>query len=310
MSPVVLAPLGGWLVDLVGGDPRRGHPVAAYGGVADRVDLRMWRDHRGAGAAYTAVLVGTPVLLTVAAQRRLGPRGRALLLATVTWVAVGGRSLGREAAAVADAVAHGELGVARRRLPSLVGRDPSGLDGAELCRAAIESVAENTADAVVAPLLFAAAAGPAGVVAHRCANTLDAMVGHRSARYGRFGWASARLDDVLGWLPARITALLAAACSSAVGGTPRRTVAVWWRDGARHPSPNAGRCEAAFAGALGVALGGVNRYEHHLEMRGPHGDGPPPGPPDVHRAVVLSRLLGLAAALLASALLALRERWR
>lgn len=309
MSVVALAPLGGWLVDLVGGDPRRGHPVAAYGALADRVDLRMWRDHRGAGAAYTAVLVGTPVALTVAAQRRLGPRGRALLLATVTWVAVGGRSLGREAAAVADAVAHGELGAARRRLPSLVGRDPSGLDGAELCRAAIESVAENTADAVVAPLLWAAVLGSTGAAVYRGANTLDAMVGHRSARYERFGWAAARLDDIVTWPAARLGAVLSVALAPAVGGDARHAWRTLVRDGARHPSPNAGRLEAAFAGALGVRLGGTNRYGEVVESRPELGCGERPGPGDVRRAVRLSRAVSIASALvcaLAAGALAVR----
>lgn len=308
MTAAALAPLGGWLVDLVGGDPHRGHPVALYGGLADRLEQRIWRDRRSAGVVYTTALVAAPTLLAAAAQRHLGARGRTLLLVAVTWVALGGRSLAREATAVADAVAAGDLEEARRRLPALVGRDPAGLDGPELCRAAVESVAENTADAVVAPLAYAAVAGPAGVVAHRCANTLDAMVGHRSARHGRFGWAAARLDDVLGWLPARATAALAAACAPAVGGKARRALAVWRRDGRRHPSPNAGRCEAAFAGALGVRLGGTNHYGDHLEVRGPHGDGPPPGPADVHRAVTLSHLVGLASALLAGGLLAARER--
>ncbi|MEX0658047.1 MAG: adenosylcobinamide-phosphate synthase CbiB [Egibacteraceae bacterium] len=306
MTAAALAPLGGWLVDLAGGDPRRGHPVALYGELADRLEQRIWRDRRSAGVAYATALVAAPTLLTAAAQQHLSPRSRTLLLVAVTWAALGGRSLTREATAVGNAVAAGDLDTARRRLPALVGRDPTGLGGPELCRAAVESVAENTADAVVAPLVYAALAGPAGVVAHRCANTLDAMVGHRCARYGRFGWAAARLDDVLGWLPARATALLAAACAPAVGGQPRRALAVCRRDGRAHPSPNAGRCEAAFAGALGVRLGGTNHYSDHVEVRGPHGDGPAPDPADVGRAVTLSRLVGLAGALLAAGLIAAR----
>lgn len=293
--------IGGWLVDQAAGDPRRGHPVAAYGAAAARVEAAVWRDARTTGTAYTAALVGVPTLLTWAAERRLGGRGRLVLLAAVTWAAVGGRSLAGEARAVGAAVAAGDLPAARRRLPALVGRDPDGLDEAGLCRAAVESVAENTADAVVASLLYGAVAGPAGVVAHRCANTLDAMVGHRTPRHTRFGWAAARLDDVLGWAPARLTALLAAACAPLVGGSSRRTLAVCRRDGARHPSPNAGRCEAAFAGALGVRLGGANRYGGLVEVRGPQGEGPPPAPADVERAVRLAAAVGAAAALLAAA---------
>jgi adenosylcobinamide-phosphate synthase len=293
--------LGGWLVDQAAGDPRRGHPVAGFGALADRLERRLYADRRVNGMLYTAVLVVVPSLLAAVAERRLARGLRVGLLAALTWAAVGGRSLGAAGGAVGDAVRAGDLAAARARLPALCGRDPSGLGAEELCRAAVESVAENTADAVVAPLLWAAVAGPAGVVAQRCANTLDAMVGHRSPRYRRFGWASARLDDGLVWLPARLTAALAAALAPAVGGRPARAVTVWWRDGGRHPSPNAGRCEAAFAGALGVRLGGANRYGPRVELRGPHGDGPAPGPDDLDRAVRLSRLVGAATVLLAAA---------
>ena len=148
------------------------------------------------------------------------------------------------------------ISTARARLPFLCGRDPGHLDGDGLARAVVESVAENTSDAVVAALVWAAVAGPAGVVAHRCANTLDAMVGHRSPRHERFGWAAARLDDVVGWAPARLTALLAIALAPAVGGSPAEAWQLWRAERNRHPSPNAGQAEAAFAGALGTRLGG------------------------------------------------------
>ena len=143
--------------------------------------------------------------------------------------------------------------------------------------------------------------GIPGLLGYRAVNTLDAMVGHRSPRYERFGWAAARLDDLAGLGPARLTALLAVALAPAVGGSPRRALRVLRRDGGRHPSPNAGRCEAAFAGALGVRLGGTNVYAGLAEQRGLLGDGPPPGPRDIRRAVLLSRLTGAAAAGLAAA---------
>src|SRR5207248_527211 len=164
-----------------------------------------------------------------------------------------------------------------RRLPALCGRDPAGLAVAGLARAAIESVAENTCDAAVAPLLWGAAFGLPGLLGYRAVNTLDAMVGHRDARYARFGWACARLDDAANLLPARITALLAATLAAAAGGSPRRALRVLRRDGSAHPSPNAGRCEAAFAGALGVRLGGTNVYAGVAERRGLLGDGGAPG---------------------------------
>src|SRR5205085_10396633 len=133
---------------------------------------------------------------------------------------------------------------------------------------------ENTADAVVGPLVWCAVAGPAGAAAYRAANTLDAMVGHRTRRYERFGWAAARLDDVLTWPAARAGALLAVALAPQVGGRPGAAWAALRRDGARHPSPNAGRLEAAFAGALGVTLGGRNRYTERVQDRPRLGAGP------------------------------------
>jgi adenosylcobinamide-phosphate synthase len=131
-------------------------------------------------------------------------------------------------------------------------------------------------------------------------NTLDAMVGHHSMRYERFGWAAARLDDVANLVPARLTAALAVALAPLAGGSGRTALRTVLRDGAAHPSPNAGRCEAAFAGALGVSLGGTNLYQGKAERRGTLGDGPPPGPADIDRAIRLSRLITAAAAVLAA----------
>jgi adenosylcobinamide-phosphate synthase len=164
----------------------------------------------------------------------------------------------------------------------------------------VESVAENTADAAVAPLFWGAVAGLPGLLGYRAVNTLDAMVGHRSPRYERFGWAAARADDVATWLPARITAALTVACAPPTGGSAGRALRTWWRDGAAHPSPNAGRCEAAVAGALGVRLGGRNAYGSRIEDRPVLGDGPRPTATDVGRAVRLSRAVWVAAAVLAA----------
>ncbi len=293
----------GSLADLVAGDPARLHPVAGFGVLAGALEARCWRPSRLAGACYAGVLVGGTAALAVLADRRLRrrPAARAAFAAAVTWTALGGRSLGQAAGALAEAVRAGDLDAARRLAPALAGRDPSGLDEPELCRAAVESVAENTADAVVAPLLWGALAGPAGVAAYRAANTLDAMVGHRSARHARFGWAAARLDDVLTWPAARLAAGLAVLLAPVAGGDRRRAWRTLRRDGGAHPSPNAGRLEAAFAGALGVRLGGSNRYGDRVEERPHLGDGPAPDPETVARAVRLSRAVGLAAAALATA---------
>lgn len=174
-----------------------------------------------------------------------------------------------------DLLADDDLPGARQRLTHLVGRDTSVLDEAEVSRAVVESVAENTSDAVVAPLVWGALLGVPGLVGYRAANTLDAMVGHRGERYGRFGWASARFDDLLNLPGARLSGVLAAALAPTVGGRPSAALHAWRRDARRHPSPNAGVVEAAFAGALGVRLGGRNHYAHGTEDRMVLGDGRP-----------------------------------
>jgi adenosylcobinamide-phosphate synthase len=193
----------------------------------------------------------------------------------------------------------GDVEGARRLLPSLCGRDPARLDGDGLTRAAVESVAENTSDAEVAPLLWAAVGGAPAALAYRAVNTMDSMIGHRSERYARFGWAAARLDDVANYVGARVTAVLVAACAPAVGGSSAGALRSWQRDAGRHPSPNAGVVEAAFAGALGVRLGGPTQYHHELQIRPTLGDGPQPAVADLRRAVALSRAVQLAAAVLA-----------
>lgn len=229
-----------------------------------------------------------------------------LAVAIATWAVLGGRSLEREARAVGRHLEGGDLLGARRQITHLVGRDPNTLDEAGLARATVESVAENTSDAVVGPLCWGAIAGLPGLLGYRAANTLDAMVGHRTARYSRFGWASARLDDALNLVPARVTELLAACSASIVGGSATHSLRVAHRDGGRHPSPNAGPVEAAFAGALGVRLGGVNVYDGAPEDRGTLGDGRAAELRDIARAVRLSRSVGIAAAALAVGLTGVR----
>ena len=293
-----------WLADHAFGDPARRHPVAGFGLVAGRLEARVWRASRAAGAAYVALLVGGAVAAVAAAERALAGRPwlRRAFGILVLWASLGGRSLERAGLGLRGALDAGDLPAARRLAPALVGRDPASLDAGELARAAVESVAENTSDAVVAPLLWAAALGPAGAAGYRAVNTLDAMVGHRSARYERFGWAAARLDDAASWPAARLSALVAIAAAPLVGGPPREAWRAAWRDGPAHPSPNAGRVEGAFAGALGLRLGGVNRYAHGLETRPALGRGRPPQPRDVTRAVRLARIVGVTCAALSIAL--------
>jgi adenosylcobinamide-phosphate synthase len=163
----------------------------------------------------------------------------------------------------------------------------------------VESLAENTSDAVVAPLLWGAVAGVPGLLGYRAVNTLDAMVGYRSDRHRRFGWAAARLDDLVNLVPARVAAALTVAGAPLVGGRCADAWRVWRRDGSRHPSPNAGPVEAASAGALGVSIGGSNVYDGALEDRGIIGDGRTVVTADLARSVRLSQAVGFGAMLVA-----------
>jgi adenosylcobinamide-phosphate synthase len=301
----VSALVGGYAADLLLGDPARMHPVAGFGNVALRVERAVYAPTRARGVAYALGLVGLAALGGELLARAVG-RGAALV--AVLWAALGGRSLVREANRVAAMLDAGDLDAARAALPALAGRDPERLDADGVCRAVVESVAENTSDAVVGALLWGAVAGPAGVAAYRAANTLDAMVGHRDDRYASFGWAAARLDDALSWPGARVGAALAVACAPLVGGSPAAAWRVLRRDGGAHPSPNAGRMEASFAGALGRRLGGPLSYGGRVERRPELGDGPPPTPADVHRAVRLSLAVGALAAVTAAAARRVRRR--
>jgi len=304
--PVAGGLIAGVLADALLGDPARAHPVALFGRAAGRIERLSYADGRVAGTVFTAAsltLAAAPALAAARLTQRRPVAALALTTAT-TWAVTGARSLAGEAGKIGSALAAGDLARARDLLPRLCGRDRESLDEAGLARAVVESVAENTSDAVVAPLVWGALAGPAGLSGYRAVNTLDAMVGHRCPRYERFGWASARLDDIANIAPARVTALLAAACSPVVGGLPAVTWQTAVRYGPRHPSPNAGWCEAAFAGALGVGLGGPLSYDGRAEHRPELGGGRPPKPADIARAVRLSRAIAAATAGLAAMLAA------
>jgi adenosylcobinamide-phosphate synthase len=286
----------GYLADLLFGDPRRGHPVALFGGGAAALERLTYADSRRTGAMHVATLLGGLGALGIAVERASrGPGPSAVATAAATFVALGGTSLSRTGQQMADLLSAGDLAGARQLLPSLCGRDPAALDSAGLARAALESIAENTSDAHVAPVLWAAVGGVPAVLVYRGANTLDAMIGNRSPRYRRFGWAAARFDDGANFVAARVTGILVALCAPLVGGSPAGAVRAWRRDAARHPSPNAGVVEAAFAGALGVRLGGPTQYAHELEIRPTLGDGRVPEVADLERAVRLSRLVQAAA---------------
>lgn len=285
--------------ELLGEPPAAVHPVALFGRAMQCVERHSYRDSRAAGALHLAVGVGLAGGTAVVLRRLVG---RHAATAIAVAVASAGRMLDDEAGAVAALAGRGDLDAARLRVPALVGRDSSTLDEAGIARAVVESLAENSVDAVVATWWWGLVGGAPGALVHRAVNTLDAMVGHRDARYRRFGWASARLDDVMNFVPARLAALAVAAVR------PRRATGVWRtvrRHAGAHPSPNGGVIEAAYAAALGVRLGGINRYGDLIENRGTLGDGPPAGLADVRRAVALRRrslaLLVLAGAVVRAA---------
>ena len=284
--------VAGLVLDRWWGDPpSEVHPVALFGRAMEGAERQWWHDGRGRGVWYAAAGVAAAASAGWLAE---SVAGRAGGVALATAVASAGRTLLSTATEVGDRLHAGDLAGARALLPSLVGRDPSSLGEQEMARAVVESVAENLSDAVVATALWGRLAGAPGALAHRAANTLDAMVGHRSPRYARFGWAAARLDDVMAWPAARVTALLVMAVSPGAAGQVRRAVR---RDAPHHPSPNAGVAEAAFAGALGLRLGGVNHYQGRRDRRPSLGSGRPAEVADIGRAVALARrvtrLLGL-----------------
>ncbi|WP_163896194.1 cobalamin biosynthesis protein [Mycolicibacterium hippocampi] len=293
--------VAGVAADAVFGDPRRAHPVALFGSGAAALERHSYSDSRAAGVVHSAGLLAAVAALGALAERA-GGRGalrEAACVAAATFVALGGTTLCRTGDQMAGLLQADDIEGARRLLPSLCGRDPAVLDPPGLARAALESIAENTSDAQVSPLVWAAVGGTPAVLVYRAANTLDAMIGNRSPRYARFGWAAARFDDLVNLAGARLTGVLVAVCAPVVGGSPVAAVRAWRRDARKHPSPNAGVAEATFAGALGVRLGGPTQYAHELEIRPTLGDGAAPEAADLVRAVRLSRAVQVAAAVAA-----------
>ncbi len=279
-----LAASAGVVVDrLFGEPPTRWHPVAWFGSTMNAIEARWWADDRRRGAGYTAVGLAAGVVPAFVLRRAIGPSAATVL---ASGVAIAGAMLEREALGVAEALRTDDVNAARRLVGRLVGRSTDSLDAPEIARAVIETVAENTVDAVTASLFWASVGGAPGVLAHRAINTMDAMVGHRNPRHQQFGWASARLDDAANWLPARLTAVAVAVAAPSRCGEIARTVR---RDAGRHPSPNGGVIEAAFAASLDIRLGGANVYGGIADDRGVLGDGRPARAADVGRATALAR---------------------
>ncbi len=287
---------------------RIGHPVTWIGAQITWAETRFNRGSHArrilAGAAVTALVVLSAALPMWLLQRSLPAGAAGLLLAAVLawpWLAL--RSMYTHVAAVAEPLIAGDLIAARGAVAMIVGRDVTRLDTAGVARAACESLAENTSDGVVAPLFWGLLGGLPGLAAYKAINTLDSMIGHRSARYEAFGKTAARLDDVVNWIPARVTALLFALARPLRAA---RALGVVARDARAHRSPNAGWPESALAGALGVRLSGPRLYDTGAVAE-PwlNGEAPDPGAQDLRRALRLYQTaMALAAGVLALVALA------
>ncbi len=269
------------------GEIRRGHPLVGFGWIAERLE-RAWnrrdrspRMRRLLGAVAAFVLVA-PVAAGGGWLAASAPLGDVFTLALL-YLALGLRSMCVHAGRVARALAAGESEAARAAVGAMVSRDVARLSPRGMAAAAIESTLENGADAVFATLFWFLVAGVPGVVVHRLVNTLDAMWGYRTARFADFGWCVARLDDLLNWIPARLTALTYAL----VSGSPGRALACARRQGRRTASPNAGVVMAAGAGALAVRIGGSGVYHGQFRWRPRFGVGAPPSAAAIDRAVRL-----------------------
>ncbi len=294
------------LLDAVLGEPPETiHPTVFMGLVISAFEKRALRieSPRSRRLAGIVLAVSTPSLVFVFTRKFLGfvpckPRwmiGTALISTTLSM-----SGLAEAAQKVETGLREGRLERARTQVGHLVGRDTGDLSESEICRAAVESVAENASDGIVAPMLYGVLFGAPGALAYKAVNTLDSMVGYRQPPYEDLGWASARLDDLVNLAPARLTML----CTAATSGRPLGTLLAAIRYGGLTTSPNAGMAEAAFAGALGVRLGGANTYQGVLKVGPILGDGLLPAPEDIRRAVRLMR----RCCVLAGVLLFLVER--
>jgi adenosylcobinamide-phosphate synthase len=310
-SAIVLAAV---VLDLILGDPRAlPHPVVAIGRLISFLEPRLRRSFTSARAAGWALLITTvgisygAAALLLSAAYALSPDLGIAAAIYLSWVSLAARSLHVESAKVAQALERGDLPGARLALSYIVGRETDQLEEPEIVRGAVETVAENTGDGVIAPLFYLMLGGPALAIAYKAVNTLDSMVGYKNERYLDFGRASARFDDLANFLPARLTGLLmvlAAPLCALSGGNAWR---IMRRDSHNHSSPNSGFPESAAAGALEVQLGGANRYFGKIIEKPTIGDAVQPLSLTAYGGVV--RLMYCSEALLVVGWLALRFFW-
>jgi adenosylcobinamide-phosphate synthase len=276
----LLAPLALLIERLVGYPPPLfkaiGHPVTWMGALINWLEKHLNtganRRMKGVAALLLLLLTGLAISLLIIAVTRRIPFGW-VLEAVLASTLLAQKELGRAVKAVADGLGL-SLDSGRRAVSQIVGRDPDALDESGVAKAAVESLAESTSDGIVAPLFWLLIGGLPGIVLYKAANTADSMIGHRTERHAEFGWASAKFDDLVNWIPARLTALLIAGASFLVRrADPEQAWSTALRDAKKHASPNAGWPEAAFAGALGFSLGGPRAYEGEVHDLPAFGDG-------------------------------------
>jgi len=256
------------VLDLIAGDPPRWpHPVRTMGRLIDGLEpvfrkLPLFGHLAGLLFSFSLVsLTGFGIWALVLFLTRWWAPAGTIISVILIYYTISIRSLYEAAMVVYRALSRHDLVAARESVGMIVGRDTSEMVEMDVARATVETVAENFVDGVLAPLFFAALGGAPLAMVYRMINTLDAMVGYRTPAYRAFGWASARLDDLVNWLPARLAMPMIALAAHLAFGRGRKAWRTAWRDGRRHPSPNAGRPEAAFAGGLGVKLGGPSAYD-------------------------------------------------
>jgi adenosylcobinamide-phosphate synthase len=267
------------------GEPRRFHPLVAFGTLAHTIEQRIYRDSRFYGMVAVLLLL-LPLVLTASYTQFFSGVTPYVNIVEILflYLAIGWNSLNAHALAVSNALNNGDLNGARQKVGQIVSRDTSTLDEPGVVKATIESILENGSDAIFAAIFWFAVAGAPGVVLYRLSNTLDAMWGYRNQRYRNFGWFAARLDDLLNLIPARLTAL-----GYAIVGNTDVAVRCWRNQAALWKSPNAGPVMAAGAGSLEVQLGGVASY-HGVEQQRPLlGEGRSPHRRDIQRALILIR---------------------
>jgi adenosylcobinamide-phosphate synthase len=266
-------------LDLLIGDPAWfPHPVKLIGNLALSLEKPLrarYSNPRTAGNIAAALVIGITaaasiILLHLAGL--IGPSAKDAVSIFLIYSGIAAGDLALHASQIYEALTKGTLTEARRRVGLICGRDTDNLNTEEITRAAVESVAENTVDGVTAPLFYAALAGPVGIMVYKAVNTLDSTFGYKNERYLQFGRLSAKIDDVANFIPARLTGLLVSVAARVLKLSALDSFLVFWRDRRRHPSPNAGHTEAAFAGAMGIQLGGVSYYGGKISTKPLLGD--------------------------------------